>query len=88
MSFKMTEYKADGNEGEMKGILTLMGISKEIKLDTEVVGRAKRDGKTVVGFTLNGKIKRSDFNLAPGPASALLGDEVKINIDAEMRTAN
>lgn len=87
MSFEMTNYKADGNEGKMKGILTIAGVSKEIKLDAEIGGHLEKDGKTIVGFSLSGKIKRSDFDFAQGFGSALLGDEVKITIDGEMSAA-
>lgn len=88
MTFEMTSYKADGDDGKMVGILTIAGVSKEVKLDTEINGRLEKDGKTVVGFNLSGKIKRSDFNLGQGFDSSLIGDEIKINIDGEMSSQN
>ncbi len=48
----------------MTGTLTIAGVSKDIVLDTEIGGVAKgKDGKEKIGFSLNGKIKRSDFKL-------------------------
>ncbi|MDL0089023.1 YceI family protein [Campylobacter gastrosuis] len=88
MSFKMTEFKADKddkNEAKITGELTLNGVTKPVKLDYEFGGATKgTDGRERIGFNLEGKIKRSDFNFANGFASdVMLGDEVKINIEVE-----
>ncbi|KRS84203.1 protein yceI precursor, partial [Campylobacter coli] len=42
-----------------------------------------KDGKEKVGFSLNGKIKRSDFNFAPDTSTITLGDDVHLNIEVE-----
>ncbi|BCX79627.1 YceI family protein [Campylobacter sp. 19-13652] len=84
MTFEMTNYKADGDDGKMVGVLTIAGVSKEVKLDTDINGHLQKDGKTIVGFSLSGKIKRSDFDFAQGFGSSLIGDEIKISIDGEM----
>ena len=41
------------------------------------------DGKEKVGFSLNGKIKRSDFNFAPGTSTITLSDDINLNIEVE-----
>lgn len=83
--FVMKSYqKIDNERGKMSGTLTLVGVSKDIVLDTEIGGTAKgRDGKEKVGFSLSGKIKRSDFNFAPGSSALTLGDEINLNIEVE-----
>ena len=37
MTFVMTSYEADGNEGKMKGNLTIRGISKPIKSPIKIL---------------------------------------------------
>ena len=88
MTFEMTSYKADGNEGEMNGNLTIRGITKPIKLKVEDISTIKDfKGQNRVGFSLEGKINRLDYDLkwnkvleAGGVA---VGDEVKIIVDIE-----
>lgn len=85
MTFKMTKFsKEDGNEGDVYGELTINGVTKPVKLDYEFGGSASnKDNKEIIGFSLEGKIKRSDFGFAPSFGNMMLGDEIKINIDIE-----
>ena len=83
MIFEMTSYKADGDEGKMTGNLTIRGITKPVVLDVEdiaVIGNK-------VGFSLEGKINRTDFDLKWNKAIELGGvavsEEVKIKVDVE-----
>lgn len=71
------------NKAKVTGILTVHGISKPITLDVMLnkIGINPITNKKTVGFTASTKLNRSDFGittLLPG-----LGDEVKINIEAE-----
>lgn len=86
MTFTMSKYEKISNEkGKMYGTLNIAGVSKDIVLDTEFGGVAKMDnGKEKVGFALKGEIKRSDFKFAPETSTLKLGDEITINIDAQM----
>jgi len=62
--FNMKSYKADGDEGVMVGDLTIRGITKEVKLKVEDIGTIKDlQGNNRVGFTLEGKINRMDYDL-------------------------
>ena len=83
MTFVMTSYEADGNEGKMKGNLTIRGISKPVILKVEDL--ALMGNK--VGFSLEGKINRTDFDLKWNKAIELGGvavsEEVKIKVDVE-----
>ncbi|EPW7801319.1 TPA: polyisoprenoid-binding protein [Campylobacter coli] len=85
MTFVMKKYeKIDNEKGKMTGTLTITGVSKDVVLDTEIGGTAKgKDGKEKVGFSLNGKIKRSDFNFAPGTSTITLSDDINLNIEVE-----
>ncbi|TLS72614.1 YceI family protein [Aliarcobacter thereius] len=83
MSFEMTSYKADGDDGKMEGKLTLRGVTKNITLEVDDINIHGNK----IGFALEGKIKRSDFGLKWNKAIELggvaVGDEVKIKIDIE-----
>lgn len=64
LTFKMKSYKADGDEGVMTGDLTIRGITKEVELKVEDIATIKDlEGNNRVGFTLEGKINRMDFDL-------------------------
>lgn len=84
MKFVMTEFIPDGNEGTVVGNLTIKGVTKPVKLEYEFGGISKdKGGKSIIGFTLEGKINRTDFNV--GESSLALSDEVKLNIEVEAR---
>jgi polyisoprenoid-binding protein YceI len=72
----------------VQGILTLHGVSKPITLDVKLnkMGINPINNKSTVGFSATAQLKRSDFGInsfLPG-----LGDEVKLNIEAEAYKAN
>jgi len=74
---------AENNTAKVHGILTLHGVSKPVTLDVKLnkVGISPVTNKMTVGFTASTTLKRSDFgmtSLLPG-----VGDDVKINIEAE-----
>lgn len=83
MTFAMTSYEADGNDGKMKGNLTIRGITKPVTLKVE--GISIMGNK--IGFELEGKINRTDFDLKWNKAIELGGvavaEEVKIKVDVE-----
>ncbi|EKQ4759490.1 polyisoprenoid-binding protein [Campylobacter coli] len=80
MTFVMKKYeKIDNEKGKMTGTLTITGVSKDVVLDTEIGGTAKGRWKS----SLNGKIKRSDFNFAPGTSTITLSDDINLNIEVE-----
>ena len=88
MTFEMTSYKAEGNEGKMDGNLTIRGITKPITLKIEDISTIKDfKGQNRVGFSFEGKINRLDYDLkwnkvleAGGVAVA---EEVKIIVNIE-----
>ncbi len=85
--FVSTSAKISGAaKGTVTGDFTLMGVTKPVTFEVELVGaglEAAGGGKPVetVGFTAKGKIKRSDvgFTALIGP----IGDEVDLTIDCE-----
>ncbi|MFA6741491.1 MAG: YceI family protein [Arcobacteraceae bacterium] len=88
MTFVMKSYQADGNEGKMKGDLTIRGITKPVILEVDDIASVKDfEGNKRVGFSLKGKINRMDYDLKWNKAIELGGvavaEEVKIIVDVE-----
>jgi polyisoprenoid-binding protein YceI len=88
VKFVMTSYKANGDEGEMTGNLTIRGTTKEVTFDVEEIATViDFQGNVRVGFSVVGKINRMDYGLkwnkvleAGGIA---VGETVKITVDVQ-----
>ena len=79
----------DGDQLKLVGDLTIRGVTKEVVLDVTSQGRQTDPwGGERAGFELTGKIKRSDFGLTWNQAleagGVMVGDDIKISIDAEL----
>lgn len=84
VTFKSTSVKIEGDdEAKVTGDLTLNGVTKPVTLDVELkkAGAHPMTGKPAVGFDIETKIKRSDFNL--GAFAPAVSDEVEIDIAVE-----
>ena len=84
-TFVSTSVKADGPTGaEIRGNLTIKGITKPVTLDAEFYGAGKAPammgGKENVGFIAKGTVKRSDFNMSYGVP--MVGDTIELKIVA------
>ena len=85
LTFKSTSFKqTDADEYELKGILNIKGISKEVALEVEFGGINKDPwGNEKTGFSISGKINRKDWglnwNAALEAGGILVSDEVKIS---------
>lgn len=76
------------NSAIVHGILTVHGVSKPVTLNVTLnkIGISPITQKKTAGFTASTTLKRSDFGISaylPG-----LGDDVKIDIEAEAVIAN
>lgn len=83
MTFKSISVTKDGDDYIINGDLTIKGTSKPIKLTAEFGGIATDPwGNTKAGFTLNGKINRTDFGLTWNAAletgGVMVSEEVRI----------
>jgi polyisoprenoid-binding protein YceI len=90
MTFKSTGVKAAGSGFEVAGDLTLHGVTKPVTLSMEAPGNEQlgMDTKSVHrGFTATTTINRKDFGLKWNgtlkSGDAVIGDEVKIELDIE-----
>ena len=83
-----TLKKADNNEFELVGNLTMKGVAKGIKLDTEFGGYIKDGyGNEKAGFSINGTLNRKDFGLnwnsVLEAGGVTVGNEIKINAEVQ-----
>ncbi len=88
MTFVMKSYKSDGDEGKMTGDLTIRGVTKIVIFDVEDIGTIKDfKGNNRVGFTIKGKINRTDYGLkwnrALEAGGLTVGEKVKITIEVQ-----
>ncbi|HEV2645608.1 MAG TPA: YceI family protein [Acidobacteriaceae bacterium] len=89
MTFKSTAVARAGDHYDVTGDLQLHGVTKSVVLALENPGKEQVDakGKTHRGFTATTTINRKDFGLTWGGAlksgDAVLGDDVKIELDVE-----
>ncbi|MGP8215447.1 MAG: YceI family protein [Bacteroidia bacterium] len=83
--FKSQSFKKlEGRNYELKGELTVMGVTKNIALEvTGLIGEHPMTKKTIAGFKVIGSIKRSDYGLAASVPGLALSDEVKIIANLE-----
>lgn len=89
ITFKSKSIKAAGKDTyNVLGTLTMHGVSKDITLPVTYLGQAKDPwGNTRAGFEATTTLNRKDFgivwNKALDAGGAMLGDDVKVNINLE-----
>jgi polyisoprenoid-binding protein YceI len=89
MNFKATNIvKNDEGEYDVTGDLTLHGITRSEKFAVTFEGQGKDPwGNEKVGFSGEGKIKRSDYGLTWNAAletgGVLVGDQIKIFLEIQ-----
>jgi polyisoprenoid-binding protein YceI len=89
ITFVSSKITRKGNdEYDVRGTLTIRGVSKEIGLPVTFLGHAKDPwGNARIGFEAETTINRKDFglnwNAALETGGFLVGDEVKINLQVQ-----
>ncbi|MBB5636691.1 polyisoprenoid-binding protein YceI [Pedobacter cryoconitis] len=83
VSFVSTSFTKDGDDYKLAGNLTIKDVTKPVTLDVEFGGTAQDPwGNTKAGFTIKGKINRTDFGLTYNAAletgGVMLGEEVRV----------
>ena len=90
LRFTSTEVeRVDDEQLRVKGDLTIRDVTREVVLDVEELGRATDPwGGERAAFEATTKIDRKDFGLTWNQAleagGVLVGDEVRISIDAQL----
>jgi polyisoprenoid-binding protein YceI len=88
ITFKSKSVKKTGdNTADITGDLTMHGVTKEVVLKAELLGKgAGMQGKTVSGWEATTALKRSDFGLSWNKAiegTQIVGDDVQIDLRVE-----
>ena len=88
MTYVVRDVRAAGGDYEISGDLTIKDITHEVILATEVSGPVVDPfGITRIGISAAGKFDRKDFdltwNVVTEPGALLVGEEVKLSIEAE-----
>ena len=81
--------KTGGSSFRITGDLTIRDVTREVVLDAELLGRAKDPwGQEHAAFEARTKFKRSEYGLTWNAAletgGVLVGDEVKVEIEAQL----
>lgn len=90
ITFTSTALTATGERtGTMSGDLTFLGVTQPVTLDVTFNGELNPhpmlQGRSAIGFSARGTLKRSDFGSTYG--AAFIGDEVNLIIEAEFHQA-
>jgi len=90
LSFRSTRIERKGSEFSMTGELTMHGTTRPVTLTVDSVSSPMKDpyGRLVRGISAAGKLNRKDWGLGWNAAletgGVLVGEEVKLQIDAEL----
>lgn len=91
--FKSKSVKKDGKRLDVKGELTIHGVTKEVTLLVDEVHGPTKDpwGGTRLGATATTKINRKEFglgwNVALEAGGILVGEEISITLEGEFTLA-
>lgn len=83
VSFVSTSFKKADGDYKLEGDLTIKGVTKPVTLNVEFGGTAQDPwGNIKAGFTISGKINRTDFGLTYNAAletgGVMLSEDVRI----------
>jgi polyisoprenoid-binding protein YceI len=83
ITFESTSFTKDDEEYSLTGNLTIKGVTNPVKLNVDFGGIATDPwGNTKAGFTISGKIKRTDYGLTWNAAletgGVMVSEEVRI----------
>ena len=91
LTFRSKRVEPQGAEAfKLTGDLTIRGVTKQVTFDVDGPTPSVKDpwGNTRAGVTASAKINRKDFGLVwnalTEAGGVVVGDEVKITIDAEL----
>jgi polyisoprenoid-binding protein YceI len=88
LTFKSKSFtKIEGKKYKLVGELTMHGVTKSVEMEMVLNGLMKQPegGKRIAGFKATGKLKRSDFGIAPTAPTAMLSDEVVLTANGEFQ---
>ncbi|MDD5362017.1 MAG: YceI family protein [Ignavibacteria bacterium] len=86
INFKSTSFKKTaGGNYELAGNFTMCGVTNPIVFNAVYNGKAENPfyKTTSVGFTITGKLNRTDYKLGGAPMATGVGDEIELKSNVE-----
>jgi len=88
-TFKSTSVRADGEDLEIDGDLTIHGVTQPVTLSAEFIGVTVNPyGTSALGMSATVEISRKDFgltwNVALEAGGMMVSDKVKIELDVQL----
>ncbi len=85
-TFTSTGVTKNGNHLTVSGNLTLHGVTKPVVLDVEGPNGSMTDpkGQVHTGFSASTTLDRTAFGIGPKFPAAMVGDQVKLDIELEV----
>jgi len=88
-NFESTAVRADGDEIEIDGDLTLHGVTRPVTLSAEFIGVTVNPyGTSALGLSATTEISRKEFgltwNVALEAGGMMVSDKVKIELDVQL----
>ena len=86
VTFKSTAFKKISDKNyKLEGTITMHGITKPLVLDVIFNGKVLNpmSKKNMLGFTITGKLDRSDFQIGTEPFASVVGKEIEITANVE-----
>ena len=89
LTFKGISYQSGGEEGTLRGELTLRGTTRPITVKVEFGGIVVDPyGQTKAGFTVSGKISRKDFGLTWSAVTeagqVVVSNEIRLHCEIQL----
>ena len=85
--FRSTRIERNGNDAKIHGTLTMRGVTRPVVLEGTFTGMMKSAQGDRIGFEASTTINRTDYgvkwNRAAEGGGAMLGDDVKVEINVE-----
>jgi polyisoprenoid-binding protein YceI len=88
INFKSTSFKKiSGGDYELAGNFTMCGVTNPITFNATYNGKSEnsRSKAVSVGFTITGKLNRSDYKLGGAPLMTGVSDEVEVRSNCEFK---
>ena len=86
MTFRSTRIAEDRDGWRLEGDLTIGEINRPLALSLQLGGVEvfPGDGRVHAGFEATGEVRRTEFGIAPGLPTVMLGDVVKVELDLQL----
>ena len=85
ITFKSKSISKSGDKLKVVGDLTIHGVTKEVTLDVDGPTPPIKQGQNQRrGLEATTSINRKDFGVGAKAAAAMIGEDIKIQIDAEL----